>query len=355
MKYVILTTMFIAFLFNKKNNIELQTLFIYIVLVFILFCSFFHFVMSDNFYFESFILLQSIVLSILIFFVLTSSFKNNVIKYEVLSKYVIIGILLYSIFKFSLSIAIFFGVLSVDSLQYISPDFTSLGYIGVTGFNRIVGVNDFLLPFLYFFIKDSSIKHKKIVASIFIFSIFISFTRSIWFSFFFFFFLEQVFIRKKPYILFLLVIILVVIIYYFSFFTTIDLLGSIQSRLFNEGALSSSVKIEQAGLMLEQISKAPFFGGGLGSYIPDYIRNDRLKYGYEVMLLALVMQNGLFFTFLILIILGAALYKAYIINGDGFSLFSLTLFVSAGFTNPIIISSVSVYLYALYAIKFMSK
>lgn len=351
-KYISMTLMLIMFILARKNYVCRDSVILYASLLLLLSLSYMHFALSEMFYIESFTLFQSLIISIFIFYVIHTSYINKVVTFPDLSKYAIIGILIYSVFKLLISFVIFFGVADISILQKISPDYNSLGYIGVSGFNRIVGVNDFLLPFLYFLIPSSSIKNKKIVSAVFIFSIFVTFTRSLWFSFVLLYLLDEIIIKKKLHYAVLLFSIVIGMIYYISLYTNIDLIGSIGNRLFNEGTLSSNVKFEQAYKMIEQIGYSPLFGQGLGSYIEDYIRNDRLKYGYEVMILALIMQNGLIISGSIILILAFSLYRAYRVNGKFFDLFALILFLSSGLTNPVIISSVSVYLYILYAAKF---
>ncbi|MFX5307889.1 O-antigen ligase family protein [Acinetobacter baumannii] len=51
-----------------------------------------------------------------------------------------------------------------------------------------------------------------------------------------------------------------------------------------------------------QINENPFFGSGIGSYIPNVIRSDYAKYSYELQIPALIMQLG-FIGFFILIAL----------------------------------------------------
>ncbi|UKK90262.1 hypothetical protein [Citrobacter portucalensis] len=351
-KYISMTLMLIIFISARNNNLSRDSIILYATLLLSLSLSYMHFTISEMFYIESFTLFQSLIVSILIFYIIHTSYINKVVTFPELSKYAITGIVIYSIFKLLISFLIFFGFADISILQEISPDYNSLGFIGVSGFNRIVGVNDFLLPFLYFLIPSSSIKNKKIVAAIFIFSIFVTFTRSLWFSFILLYVIDEVIIKKKIHYAVLLFSLFIVMVYYISLYTDIDLAGSIGNRLFNEGALSSNVKFEQAYKMIDQIGYSPLFGQGLGSYIEDYIRNDRLKYGYEVMILALIMQNGLIISAGIILILALSLYRAYRINGKFFDLFALMLFLLSGLTNPVIISSVSVYLYILYAAKF---
>lgn len=351
-KYISIALMVISFIITNRNHISKESIFLYGGLLFFLLISYLHFSFSAYFYIESFTLFQSLVVSILIFYVIHTSYINKIITFPDMSKYAIIGILIYSIFKMIVTLLIFIGVIDIDFLPNISPDYNSLGYIGVSGFNRIIGVNDFLLPFLYFMISSSNIKYKKVVSVIYIFSIFISFTRTLWFAFAFLYFLEEIIIKKKIRYALLLPVFLIAFIYYISSYTDIDLIGSISNRLFNEGALSSSVKFEQAHRMIEQISNAPLFGHGLGSYIEGYVRNDRLKYGYEVMILALIMQNGIIISSNIILILFVSLYRSFRINGAYFDLCALMLFLFSGLTNPVITSSVSVYLYILYAAKF---
>ncbi|HGV9233786.1 TPA: hypothetical protein ACNOH1_004093, partial [Providencia rettgeri] len=135
----------------------------------------------------------------------------------------------------------------------------------------------------------------------------------------------------------------------FSIYTDFDLLFSIQQRLFIEGSGSSNEKFRQAILMINKLSEQPIFGYGLGSYIPEYIRNDRLKYGYEVANLSLVMQLGIIASAILISIMLISLFLAFRKSKkskfDVFLIISLVAFILFGFSNPVVMSSVSVVLY----------
>ncbi|ENY6784426.1 MULTISPECIES: O-antigen ligase family protein [unclassified Providencia] len=342
-------TLFLYFLNVKWLKVNKASVIIYLSLLIIFLFSYIHFLYSPLYYAASMTILNSIFVSIVIYCIATSLIISGILSVDDLLRYIIYGLVSYVILKTVIVILIYCNIVDITIINNISPDMTSLGNIGANGLIRIVGVNDFLLPFFYFFIDKTSIKNKRITKAIILFAIFFSFTRSIWLGFIILIILHEIIINKKINKILSIAIILFFTIAGFSIYTDFDLLFSIQQRLFIEGSGSSNEKFRQAILMINKLSEQPIFGYGLGSYIPEYIRNDRLKYGYEVANLSLVMQLGIIASAILISIMLISLFLAFRKSKkskfDVFLIISLVAFILFGFSNPVVMSSVSVVLY----------
>lgn len=129
----------------------------------------------------------------------------------------------------------------------------------------------------------------------------------------------------------------------------------IERRFFSSSSEhSDSIREQQIDALLIEFSKNPLFGKGMGSYAENVIRDERLKYSYEVQWVALLMQFGLVGLFLFLIPLGSIFSRFLRKPFDRFQMSFIVLFICwllAGFTNPFLLSLTSGIIYSLFLLS----
>lgn len=104
--------------------------------------------------------------------------------------------------------------------------------------------------------------------------------------------------------------------------------------------------------LLSEFYSHPILGKGLGSYVPGVVRDERLKYTYEVQILAMLMKFGVL-GMIILCFFMIALYSRPILASAAvrvdLPLLSLFFFwLLSGFTNPYLVSSYSAVIFILF-------
>lgn len=292
----------------------------------------------------SFTLFTSIFVGCIIVFTLSHLVYNRFLTRSNLISAFVFGVFGYSIFK---------DVLQFFPSSFTEQVFTVLGIssntsssIGIGDAFRFNFSNDFFIPFAaYFTWRDPHILKRRslliIVNIVFLVSVLVSFTRSIWILYILLFIYNYG--GKALLVLCGILILLLMMPVDLPFG---ELYAAMELRVGAEGAASIDEKWYQVPVLVEEIKNFFLFGKGLGSYVEDYVRSDVLKYGYEVYFLVLFLHFGfigvLFITIVFTIAtVGALKRRENIINY--FSLFFL--FISYGFTNPVIVSTLSIIFY----------
>lgn len=278
-------------------------------------------------------------------------YNSNLLSSGLYIKSLVLGLFFYCVLKFLITTLIYFNYFSIDVVNYFSPDMVSLGYIGLPGFNRFVSVNDFFIPFAFFFVKQVRfcLALEILIKVVFLTAILFSFTRSIWVVFFILSFFSNIrsirFILANVFMLFLLISSL----FYIEYNSDFSIVTSIEQRLFLEGGESNNEKYNQSKVLLDEINSNLLFGKGLGTYVESYVRNDRLKYGYEVSWLVYAFQFGipvLIFWVIMLFSPFTIFIRVNFISIDAFfPVFCLFVFLLIGFTNPILLGNLTALFY----------
>lgn len=295
----------------------------------------------------------SITSMMLIIFIGWTSFKNNIFSFSEYTLCVSVALCFYITLKLLLTFMIFLGYIDLSFVYDISNDLKSLGYIGIDGLHRLSSTNEFLIPFVYFIVDGLRIKYKWLLKFILLIGLITSFTRSLWVVFCLLYIFKNIRNIKSYKNLLFFFIALIVGFYYLETFTQFKVISSIHHRLFIEGVASSGEKITQIKILSEEVAKYSIHGKGVGTYVEDYVRNERLKYGYEVSWLVYAFQFGLPILFLIVLMVLSPMLIKLITNfrtSDLFLLVSFVLFLSIGLTNPILISLLVSCLYLLFYI-----
>lgn len=281
------------------------------------------------------------------------SFDLKYISVSFFYKSLIMSSFFYGVAKLMLVLLPLFGVLSVRELKDIL--FTYVGSVTYEFWTenapiaRISFGNDIIIPFVvalipffsginlfprYFIIAFSILSY---IGGVF------SFTRYIWLIYVFIFFYDF-FIIKKRYLLgggvATFIAVMIFILFQFDWF------GDIVS-IRSGDTTSLDTKSLQSDLLLNEWLQYPFFGKGIGSYIPMFLRSDYQPYIYEVQWSALLMQFG---AIGLALLLGAFLIlfrNVFFLKHNRIYIYTLILlWFGAAFTNPylFIMSSSVVYL-----------
>jgi hypothetical protein len=111
---------------------------------------------------------------------------------------------------------------------------------------------------------------------------------------------------------------------------------------------SISVKREQTAAILNELGDYPMFGKGVGGYVRDYVRDERLPFQYEVQWAGLLLQFG---------VLGLTLVTGYMLavardlraSREGYYVLLLyLLWLGSGFFNPYLSALSSSAVYGLF-------
>lgn len=295
---------------------------------------------------------RSFLLMILIISILHSLHKSNIFAHMELARILIASASFYIVLKIAMIVLVFMSPANLDIINtFISEDMTPMGSLGMAGLERLYSINDYLIPFLYFYIDRINISRTTatLVKALFIISIVLSMTRYIWVAFTALLALNLLLNRQFRSIvissLFLLILLVVV-----NEFTQIKIIDAIINRTGEEGSLSVSVKKEQIFYLYREIADYPLFGKGIGTYVEDYIRNERLKYGYEVFALLIFMQFGVLGAMSLAVLMIAPFIRW--ISASNFRLskkmlfafVALLIYLTSSFTNPVILSVTSAFL-----------
>lgn len=358
--------------FNKKLLATILYFFCFLIFYFILT------LLNGNDYVSAFSQLNALTATILLIilpmhliykkYVETSSMLVNIILYT----------LIYSSIKIVLEVLYIVRILSTTDIVLSLT--TIFGYepiyLEFAGFLRINLPSDFLLPVLLIVI--SAQKHLNIrlnsyfsifCATNFLASIFIGYSRYLWFlSFFallisFYYFLEDFNLvkNKKRVLLSIFGTTVMASIALLMLMQHSDVLNPLVD-LINErytgssAEESDSIRITMQQKLFDQFLQFPIFGSGLGAYPHDYIRFPELPWNYELQWLALLMQFG---------ILGILIISLYIFQYLIFvlkmkypmNIFLCLLFIiwlSTGFFNCFLITSSAGVLYLIFIIISLS-
>jgi hypothetical protein len=121
----------------------------------------------------------------------------------------------------------------------------------------------------------------------------------------------------------------------------------------------SEVRGDQRTYFIKYISESPYFGYGLGAFMPDFLRNETFKTAYENTYDYLIFERGIFFGFLTLLYFVWLLLKVYknkLINeGVNPIFFASICLLIASFTNPYWLSSFDYALPLALLMKFAYK
>ncbi|MCL1090124.1 hypothetical protein L2744_11060 [Shewanella profunda] len=344
--------LFVSFLY-LKSALYLSKYYLVLVLavLILIFFTYFNTVVFSQNDGGGFVVLKSILTMVLIVSIGLILLKSNLICYKSLINSVVLGLSLYAIVKFALVFLVFVNVIDVRFITLISSDMKPLGEIGISGFFRFVSANDFLFPFIYFLIEKSDYNNKYI-KGIFLLDIALSFTRYAWLVFSILFIFRAVVIRKSYLKLIMSSFLIIFSLFYLNATTSFKIIDSIEHRLFVEGAGSSNEKYLQFHILGKEISTYPILGKGAGTYIEDYIRNSRLKFGYEVMWFSYAYQFGLPILFFLISFMFLPILCYILSNHSGRTRYlhfiSFILFCLSGFTNPVMVSSLASILFLTY-------
>ena len=232
-----------------------------------------------------------------------------------------------------------FFPLNLNAIFYPNEDLIGLnsGYVHII--NSSFSYWIFTIPILYCTKRYKSKWDYFLLIIVFVLSI-LSGRRILVLPFFFVAFFELRNFTK------LLGISMIIFILFSTDFVSSMLDFNIIIERFNSAILStgdSQVRGDQQIYFYKYIKANPFFGYGLGSYMPDFLRNDVFKTAYENTYDYLIFERGVIFGLLTILYFIWLFYKVYINNSLSIVKYSLIFgsvsLLLASFTNPYWLSS----------------
>lgn len=262
-------------------------------------------------------------------------FYFKILTKEEINKIIFLSFISYSLLK---SFLLFLIILSENKLGVyltINKLFDITWVLGfINGFPRLISTNDILVFLVLSIVLSQRYLNKSSIILIYISAIFILFTYSRMFWLYLLIIIIFLTITRKKIVIHLLLISL-------AFFTFQHY--HIEERLSNhETHISNEIKIQQIELFVRFWINHPsslIIGQGLGSYLPEYIRNTIYPFSYEVQWFSFLYQFG--FLFLVPIITFFLLPLTNSCRKLNIMQISYILFLLAGFTNPYLISGFS--------------
>lgn len=228
------------------------------------------------------------------------------------------------------------------------------------GLDRFQTSVDIATPFLLFFLLNASrlgLSFSELFRwsflAVSLFSTFLSFSRYLIFIYMASGILYWLTLRSRPFIKVGILLILSCIAAFFAIGPE-KVEKVIHRRVFSMNSFrSDQTRVKQGQALLEAYEETPFFGKGIGGYVPDHIRDRVLLHSYEVQWAAFLMQFGLLG---LLFLISPLLYIAWRMVEASFSrarwsfLGAFLLWLMSGFTNPFLISLTSGIIYALFCL-----
>lgn len=353
-KYVLLITLFLStasnFYYLKK--IDFKNILIYAcILLFPLTIALLN---NNNF---DFIVNRSRIffLDPLLLFLIFSLFSNNdlikILSFAAFSSLLVSFLINLSTLLFHLNLF----PINLNTFFYIEEDKIGFheGFLHIT--NSSFSYWIYTIPLLFANFNKKSFYVILLISVLFILS-FLSGRRILMLPFIIVFLFE---FKNLPRLIFLFAIILVL-----SNFEIVNSLFELDTVLnrFDEAIKfsgDSQIREEQRSYFYKYISENPLRGYGIGSYMPDYLRNEKFLYAYENSFDYLFFERGIIFgilTFVFYIYLILNCYnnifdKKYRI---GFALASVSILL-ASYTNPYWLSSFDYTIPLSFLLRFSNK
>lgn len=313
---------------------------------------------SDNL--DSTVVVRNILIIFMFVLVTDIYIGNSLLSYSDYFSYIVYSCFLYSVLKFLIFFLILIGFLDpfifLPALGEFIPGMVHQIFPGGGILYRLASSSDIIVAicFCMLVIKPCLFNVNRarfiLIMFFFVFVIIQSYTRFIWLLALICIFYRIILSIKKP-------IVLAFILILFSSFTAYLLNNmsdkespvNIIATRFND-THSLDIKMVQSQKLLSEFYKTPIFGKGSGSYVPDYVRDERQKYQYENQIIASLMQFGVIgFTFLLALpfaiflrLLSINVLSSYVISGV------FLLFISSGFSNPNLTIISSCFIYSLF-------
>lgn len=307
-----------------------------------------HIIQEASFFFTTFTL-------VFIFYVLV---EHRLLRVESFILAVFWGNLVFVIWKTSIVLGLVEGWLDFSQIYYFFYKFLNYKLVssGITG--GLVRINliiyDFLtviMLFAVFTYKEIFSRVPKAIVSIFVVlaiaSTVLAFSRYL--------FVVAAFLLAIPFVYFsrlrtkILVMALIIGLTYLGF----DWINSAFEQRFSVGrnAASDFARDMQVSALLNAWSASPWFGGGLGSYAKELVRDPLVPFSYEVQWVGFLAKFGMLgIAFLLALcgILAAKIATPFKHWSQMAILSSFALFLVGGFTNQYLVSSASGVIYCLH-------
>ena len=300
---------------------------------------------------------KDLLVTITISYLTYLAINNSAISPDAISKTVVYSAVGLGCFKIVLlcvseysSVPLY--VLIGDLESFFRTQIMTMKIIG--GLYRYQVVGDLISPIaLYILISSNKERllsgHKTIYIvsfSIIIFSVFISYSRYIWFMSVIAALLAL--LTRKGYALYFGGAIVVVGV---GVIIGLDL-SFIYKRIVSHAVeVSDNIRLTELHYLLSYFFKSPIIGHGLGAYVPHHIRDIHSKFSYELQWVAFAMQTGVIGVSFLLFIM-AVIARTFLMAGitrEKLSLLILfILWISSSLFNAYLASSSSAVIFAFF-------
>jgi len=357
----IATSIFVIILFSlfvitteKKLNLPSISIYFFSVL-FLLIWSFVDFFKTSGAFEYTFDAFKNFNSVFLILFLSYYLCKSEIITFYSFVRVLVCGNFLFSLLKVMITLFLYLEIFTIYDIQSIlSPLFGDIFYGQpiYQGTTRFHFPNDSITPFLLFFVfmmgkskLNYSTAFMVAYSVISYLSLFIAFSRFLIMSVILISIMCGV-LKKK------LSLLLIVLLASCAVLITEPAKEIYELRfLSGETNYGDSLKVEQAKFLLDEASENMIIGKGLGSYSPKIIRDDKLRYSYEVQWLSFAMQFGMLGLSILLIFSSLPILKilSYPVKKINMGiLLTYLMWLLSGFTNPYLLSSMGGCIFSLF-------
>ncbi|HHT0496709.1 TPA: hypothetical protein ACTXFX_002726 [Raoultella planticola] len=289
---------------------------------------------------------------ILVFFLMSAisySLVDRDRRYEIITKTIINCLIIIGLIKFLIFV---YATLTGGSVASVVSTISKLFNTSLmtmesddVSISRINFMSDYILPIAIFiktkeYLSKNSSRLNSIAIMILMYSIIISMSRFLWAAGILSFAMgiaSDITKKKSIFIISIAVIMMAVIL------SLPSVQEVIEFRMASKGVeRSDDLRTLQFNAIYREFIKAPLLGNGLGYYVPTLLRSTLSKYSYELQIQALYMQMGIVgATALLLLIISTLLTqtKKFGAKNTLFFLILISMWISGGFFNPVILSS----------------
>lgn len=291
---------------------------------------------------------QGFLVTVLYVNIVVIALAEKVVQFQTVKRVVVYAFFLYGFIKITLVVLIYFQIIGFPQLlgYFNIFSYSPVTQLITSGIIRIQTINDIIAPFSLFILLDrrTNFKHRVFIILIWLLTVFICYSRFVWFISALPFILNSLKTAKNSVMTSIFFVVISSIIFATGVASSSNTV--LYDRFSSGGVVESdNIRNQQIKSLLVGFDRDPLLGNGLGSYT-SVIRDPENKFNYEVQFLALLMQTG----FVGISIISAVLLLICIMIFRANHLIGVLYiaWISASFTNPYLVSSVSGIIFAYF-------
>ena len=358
--FVILLFVF-SLIYNKINKGEIIYLFsIVLFSIIYTFISIVKVYAIDYYYIELNIFL-GLFLS---FFVICYYINHKIISANGAFYSILLGVVFFGLLKILAVVLIYFNIFSYEKLIILTKLLFNYNFVSMPIADNIIRINFINLDMLSLFVMvilnfkffKVNLFLKLLFGFIILVSLFVAYSRLLFFVLFifsFFYFIDRckkISFKDIVCLLILLFAILTFLLKYYSFLE--DAITIILDRFTSDSNVESDYLREmQYQALTKSISENIWFGNGFGAFSQEFVRDSDNPFTYEMQWLAFLLKFGILGTIWIFMLYLYSIIplKKSIISSNRIVVILFSIFILSGLTNQYLFSStVSSILVLLY-------